>query len=222
MQTIDAAPAVSLFALCDNARVLSGTRRVAVVRGALIAAVLAAGFLAGAATMSAGVLPARQCASSDFALSRTPGVTSEKTMQLTLRFTLRNVSASACVVRGYPAVAFIERGGRTLGFGYRQEGDEMVTDAPPRLVSLRPGEPAYFALNKNACVTHSRVIAIQVRITPPHDTRALSEKTDLNYCADGDPGHVIDITPIEATPRAVFTQPGVVGIAAGYPRGDRS
>jgi hypothetical protein len=213
---------VSVVALCDTARVLNGTRRVGALRGALITTVLAAGLFAGAAAMSAAVLPTRQCASSDFALSRTPGGTSEKTMQLTLRFTLRNVSASACVVRGYPAVAFIERGGRTLGFAYRHEGDEMVTDAPPRLVSLRPGEPAYFALNKNDCVTHSRGIAIQFRVTPPHDTRALSEKTDLTYCAAGDPGHVIDVTPIEATPRAVFTQPGVVGTPAGYPRGNRS
>jgi hypothetical protein len=97
--------------------------------------------------------------------------------------------------------------GATLPFKYRRRGDQMLTDARPTRVAVPAGGIAYVAINKTVCVLFSRGLATGIRLTPPGDEQALSVKVGryplLAYCGQGDPGNIIDLTPVEPTASAV-------------------
>jgi hypothetical protein len=120
----------------------------------------------------------------------------------------RNVSATACDMRGYPGIALADGTGRRLSFVYRQGGDQMLTNAPPGLVRLPPGGYAYSALNKNSCVSFTQTGAARAWVTPPgqHEPLVLTlpHYPILDYCDRGDPGHTIDIAPVEPTSAGVL------------------
>jgi hypothetical protein len=128
---------------------------------------------------------------------------SEATQQNTLLLVFRNISPTSCVMRGYPAIDLIDSAGRRLAFSYRQGGDQMLTGAPPRPVILPPGKFAYSALNKNSCVGFASRTAASADVAPPGQHEPLLLKLRhypvLSYCGAGDPGHTIDITPVEPT-----------------------
>jgi Protein of unknown function (DUF4232) len=147
------------------------------------------------------------CRLSQLQLTAGPRI-SEKTEQHTLVLVFRNVSATACDMRGYPAIALADSTGRRLSFVYRPGGDQMLTSAPPGLVRLPPGGYAYSALNKNVCVSFTRTSAARAEVTPPgqHEPLdiALAHYPILDYCGRGDPGHTIDIAPVESTSAGVL------------------
>jgi hypothetical protein len=130
---------------------------------------------------------------------------SEATQQDTAVLVLTNASAAGCDLRGYPRVALSGRGGTLLPFSYRRGGDQMLTGAAPALVPLRPGGGAYFAINKVTCAGHESDVARRIQVIPPGGHRALSHAVrrfpTLGYCEAGDPGHTIDLTPIEPSLR---------------------
>jgi len=177
-----------------------------------IAAILIAG--CGAATPrpvvpSASQVAARArdhngaaCRPTQLQLTAGPRI-SEKTEQNTLELVFRNISATACGMRGYPGVALADSAGRRLSFVYRQGGDQMLTNAPPGLVRLAPGGYAYSALNKNTCVSFAQAGAAHAEVTLPgqHEPLVLTlpRYPILSYCGRGDPGHTIDIAPVEPT-----------------------
>jgi hypothetical protein len=131
---------------------------------------------------------------------------SEATEQNTLVLVFRNISATACDMRGYPGIALVDSRGLRLSFVYRQGGDQMLTSAPPGLVRLQPGGYAYSALNKNSCVSFARTSAARAEVTPPgqHEPLVLTLPYCLGYCGPGDPGHAIDIAPVESTSAGVL------------------
>jgi hypothetical protein len=120
----------------------------------------------------------------------------------------RNTSERGCDIRGYPAVTLVDSNEAALAFRYRRHGDQMLTGAPPVVVSLSPGAAAYSAINKNTCATGGRLVATWVEATPPggHGARTakLAHYPILGYCGPGHPGHVIDIAPLERSIRAVL------------------
>ena len=159
----------------------------------------------GAVTVAPGGLHAAgryavRCLPSQLRLAAGPRI-SEATQQNTLLVVIRNVSATKCDMRGYPRVALIDRSGARLPFRYRQGGDQMLTSRPPALVPLAAGAVAYVAINKNTCVTFTSRIANRLELTLPGDRKALSLRLArypiLDYCGVHDPGHTIDITPVE-------------------------
>jgi Protein of unknown function (DUF4232) len=128
---------------------------------------------------------------------------SEATQQNTLLLVFRNISPTSCVMRGYPAITLVDSAGRRLAFSYRQGGDQMLTSAPPRPVILPPGKFAYSALNKNSCVGFASRTAATAGVAPPGQHEPLLLRLRhypmLGYCGAGDPGHTIDIAPVEPT-----------------------
>jgi uncharacterized protein DUF4232 len=130
---------------------------------------------------------------------------SEATQQDTAVLVLTNVSAAGCDLRGYPDVALSGRGGARLAFSYHPGGDQMLTGAAPALVPLSPGAAAYLAINKVTCAGHESDFARRIQVIPPGDHRALVHTVrrfpTLGYCKIGDPGHTIDLTPIEPSLR---------------------
>jgi hypothetical protein len=111
-------------------------------------------------------------------------------------------------MRGYPAIALADDAGHSLEFSYRRTPDQMLTSAPPGLVTLPPGGFAYSALNKNSCVGFAPRSAADAEVTPPGQREQLALKLPrypiLGYCGAGDPGYTIDITPIEPTSAGVL------------------
>jgi Protein of unknown function (DUF4232) len=184
---------------------------------AAVAAILAAGCgtsppeesrpSASLATSSVSRQDALRCRSSQLQLTAGSRI-SEATQQNTLLLVFRNVSATGCDMRGYPGIALFDSKGDGLALQYRQHGDQMLTGTPPTLVRLPPSGVAYSAINQNTCVAFERRIAVRVEVIPPDDRKDLALKLPpypiLGYCGPGDPGHVIDIAPVEPTAAAVL------------------
>ncbi|HLW93781.1 MAG TPA: DUF4232 domain-containing protein [Solirubrobacteraceae bacterium] len=168
----------------------------------LAAAALAVAALAALAGSSAGA-SVKSCTASSLALRQGPLVV-PKTMQLPLLLELVNDGRSACTIVGYPRIVLLSAGGTVFPFAYRDGGDEEVTSRRPAAVTLRPGGVAFVLLNKSPCIGNvNGRLARQVRLTPPGTsaTLALRDLRGLfpDYCAAGDPGHRVDVSPIEAS-----------------------
>lgn len=194
-----------------------------------IVVALLAGALVGVVTTTssaAGRLPPAACTTSQVRLKLGPLV-SEKTEQHTAAFTLRNVGASACSLDGYPAVTLVDAAGHRLSFAYGHRGDQMITAAAPARFLVPGGGFAYFALNKNACVSSTRRAATEIHVGVPGGKGILSLRLPhyplLDYCPAGDPGNGITVSPIEPTPAATACRsqracgPGVRIAATGTP-----
>lgn len=137
---------------------------------------------------------------------------SEATQQETRLLTFRNVSTTGCDMRGYPEIVLSARNGNVLPFRYRRGGDQMITSKPPALVSVPPGGTTYAAINKNSCVARELKTAAGISVVLPIDHRRMFKITlapdpVLGYCGPGDPGHDVDISPIEPTAAAVSAAP---------------
>jgi hypothetical protein len=131
----------------------------------------------------------------------------EKTQQATVILVVRNSSARRCELDGYPVVSLVTAHGRVLPFRFRDHGDQMLTSARPHPVLLAPGGAGYFGINKNACVGRSAGLARYLAIFPPGQLRRrLRRYPLLDYCGRRDPGHVVDISPVEKTARAVLAR----------------
>jgi hypothetical protein len=123
---------------------------------------------------------------------------SEGTGQHTRTYALKNTSAAACTLRGYPSVSLLNASGHVIPFVYRDGGDQMLTAAKPRLVGLPEGGFAYFAINKYRCDVGDKDSAQTIRVVPPGDNSSLAlPHPALGYCGPGDPGSVVDISPVE-------------------------
>ncbi len=133
---------------------------------------------------------------------------SEATQQNTVILDFRNASAVTCDLRGYPGIALSDRVGAVLPFGYHDGGDQMLTSRAPTLVVLAPGAVAYAGVNKNTCVMYASRSAVGGEVTPPGGSQPLAFELPhyriLGYCRAGDPGHVVDVTPVEPTMRDVL------------------
>jgi hypothetical protein len=123
--------------------------------------------------------------------------------QETLVFTLTNISGTGCDLQGYPGVSLFTVAGRPLPFHIRWGGDEVLTTARPPLVPLSPGGTAYIGLNKNMCAGHYYRAAHIFQVIPPNDYQPLTYSRPrfplLAYCRTGDPGHTVDVSPVEPT-----------------------
>jgi hypothetical protein len=174
----------------------------ALIAGCGASAPAATGSLASKASPSASAQGGPACRPTQLQLSAGPRI-SEATQQNTLLLVFRNISATECVMRGYPAIALADSTGHRLDFSYGQRGDQMLTSARPGLVNVPPGGLAFSAVNKNSCVGFAPRRAASADVTPPGQREPLVLKLPhypiLGYCGVSDPGHTIDITPVEPT-----------------------
>jgi hypothetical protein len=133
---------------------------------------------------------------------------SEATQQETTLLMLTNISAAGCDLQGYPGISLLDKHGLPLPFHVRWGGDQMLTTSAPVLVPLPPGGTADLGINKNACVGHSYQAARYLQVIPPGDYLALPTLRlpyyGLDYCPPGDPGHTVDVSPIEPGQRGVL------------------
>lgn len=135
------------------------------------------------------------------------GKVSEQTGQHSLLLTLTNRSTTPCWLEGYPALALLDSTGAPLPLSYREAGDAMVTSQPPQPVDLLPGQAAYVMANKYRCDRGDRGTAASVKVTPPGVNVTLfltwGPSPQMTSCGPGDPGSVVDVSPIEPSALAV-------------------
>ncbi len=124
----------------------------------------------------------------------------------TVPLVISNVSASGCYLFGYPRVAFIDRDGHPIPFEYQTAGVQVVTSAKPRRVDLAARGVAYVTVNKYRCDLGDLVEATSLRLTPPSERMSLEVGIwGMPYCGPGDPGSVVQVSPIAATQAATLS-----------------
>lgn len=170
---------------------------------ALLAAALAAALVGGATPLSSAAGRAgSNCASSQLRL-KLGGLVSEKTEQHTATFSLLNIGSSSCALDGYPVVTLFDSRGKLLPFLYGHSGDQMITAAAPKTVRVPAGGTAYFALNKNACVSATSRVATEIHVRLPGGSGTLVLRLPhyplVEFCPAGDPGDGITVSPFEPT-----------------------
>jgi hypothetical protein len=139
-------------------------------------------------------------------------------MQTPLLLAIVNRGASACTLDGYPRIELRGAGGALYPFSYRHAGDQEVTSRAPGSVTLRAGATAWVLINKNECVLNDHGhIARQLELAPPGSSAflhlILGRQAYLDYCQSPDPGHHIEVSPVE--PTATRTMAGTVAAARG-------
>jgi hypothetical protein len=153
-------------------------------------------------------LPGPSCGSQDLRLDYGAPV-SEATGQDTTDLVLTNISGSICNLFGYPTVTLLDEAGKVLPFEYSHTGDQMITAAQPRVVSLRPGWAAYVRINKYRCDVHADDTSALLRLAVPGSSSPpLSSNfagRSLDYCAEA-PSTIVTISPFESTEFALFDQ----------------
>ncbi len=170
---------------------------------ALVAAALVAVLIGGVMpASSAARRVSSNCATSQLRL-KLGQLVSEKTEQHTATFALLNPGSGSCALDGYPVVTLFDSRGRLLPFVYGHSGDQMITAASPKLVRVPAGGTAYFALNKNACVSAASRVATAIRVRLSGGSRTLSLQLPhyplIEFCPAGDPGDGITVSPFEPT-----------------------
>lgn len=151
------------------------------------------------------------CTPGDLALTW-GGYVSEQTGQHSLGLDLTNTSKEMCHMIGYPGISFVDATGAVLPLTYRRRGDQEVTSSAPQNVNLPPRSTAYVLMNQYRCDLGDMETAATLFLIPPNTTSALqlgfdqvpNDASIIHYCGPGDPGSIVDISPVEPTASATL------------------
>jgi hypothetical protein len=135
-----------------------------------------------------------------------PGFWSEATGQHTLAFVFTNRGVSDCTLIGPPHVEFRDARGDRVPFAIQHGGDQMLTHRPAVRVRFAPGHHAYMAVNKYRCDLGDKRTPTKIVLVPPGGGPALSASVRgsfFGWCGPGDPGSLVDVTPVEPSLRAL-------------------
>jgi hypothetical protein len=124
-------------------------------------------------------------------------------------FQFRNVSPTACTLKGYPVINLLGTAGTKLAFHYRYGANQMLTDNPPHPVPLAAGAVAFAGVSKTSCTALASAEASRAMVASPgrSGTASVTLPLPLDFCGADDPGHVIYISPFEPTIQEVLRQP---------------
>jgi len=182
------------------------SKRVRAARYAVAAGCCAGGLVLGTTVAGAGAPP--RCAAGALILKAGATVV-PKTMELPLLLELVNRGRTSCTLEGYARVQLRSASGALYGFSYREGGDAEVTAHKPAVVTVSPGHGAWVLLNKTPCSGNvDGRLAHQVWLAPPGASGylrlALGNVVLFDYCGAGDPGHTVDVSPVEASAAATL------------------
>jgi hypothetical protein len=138
------------------------------------------------------------------------GMVVPTTQQTPLLLALVNEGATPCTLGGYPRIRLDSKSGSSYAFAYRDRGDQEVTRRRPQRVTLQAGGDAWVMINKNHCELHTSLgmgVADRLELSPPGSRGFLrialeSRQPTFTYCDASDPGHRVDVSPVEPSPAA--------------------
>jgi len=178
------------------------------VRGALVAGAVAGLLVFGLGSAAAGAGAGTEPRCGEGALTLRAGASVvPKTMELPLLLELVNHGRASCTLEGYPRVQLRSASGSLYPYAYRDSGDAEVTAHKPAVVTVSPGHGAWVLLNKTPCLGNvdGRLVH-NVWLMAPGTTGylrlTLGNVVFFDYCGPGDPGHAIDVSPVERSAAA--------------------
>jgi hypothetical protein len=135
------------------------------------------------------------------------GTVVPKTMELPLLLELVNHGSATCTLDGYPRVQLRSASGTLYGYSYRDSGDVEVTAHKPAVVTVSPGHGAWVLLNKTPCIGNvdGRLVHkvwLMAPGTGGYLRLTLGNVVFFDYCGAGDPGHTIEVSPVEPSAAA--------------------
>jgi hypothetical protein len=138
------------------------------------------------------------------------GAVVPKTQQTPLLLAVTNSGTKTCTLEGYPRITLESKVGSPYPFAYRNRGDQEVTGRHPPRLTLRPGAVAWVMINKNHCELHIALgqgVAARLELSPPGSSAFLRialgrRQPPYSYCAAPDPGHYVDVSPVESSAAA--------------------
>jgi len=165
----------------------------------LVAGVVLAATAGGALATASSSARVGRCHVGGFTLAQGREVT-PPTGSHTLSLVFRNRSRTACVLYGYPGLAFDDGRHTALPFEISYAGDQVVTSARPRRVLVRAGRSAYALVDKYRCDRGDRLRARNVRVAFPGSGLLLTLRlhaVDISWCGPRDPGSTLTESPFE-------------------------
>jgi Protein of unknown function (DUF4232) len=129
-------------------------------------------------------------------------------------FQIRNRGRVACSLAGYPGVTLSNAAGLSLAFRYADGHSMYVTKARPQAIVVAPAGAAYVLVAKYRCDIGDMASAATAKLTLPGPVPIILAGPvtppgsggvgALDYCKGGpdDPGQIVGVSPIEATPNA--------------------
>jgi len=135
------------------------------------------------------------CATSALAASVHGSSGAAGTIEMTIA--LKSLSASPCVLGGYPGLQMLAAGGSQLPTAVVRKGSYGFTAMPPSVETITTGQSVYFNLgysdvpsgNETSCP-----VAASLEITPPNSYTSLSLVAQLGPCDGG----TITVSPVFA------------------------
>jgi Protein of unknown function (DUF4232) len=150
-------------------------------------------------TTDANTAAVPTCLASQLSIEPHQGGGAAGTISLTI--SMRNTSATACTLQGYPGMQLLNSQGATIPTnvvrGSFTGSAPAAASQPPALVTLAPGFSATFWLqyedvpvgNETTCPASK-----QAQITPPNDTAPALVSLDISPCNNG----TVHVSPIYA------------------------
>lgn len=110
-----------------------------------------------------------------------------------LVFALRNRSARACSLYGYPGLGLLDASGSPLPTTVLRTTSPVVPPVPERRVRLEPGRRVWFYAGYSDVSSTSCPTAAQLEVTPPNDYGHRTIPTSIAPC-----GGVLNVSPVFA------------------------
>jgi hypothetical protein len=117
-----------------------------------------------------------------------------------------NHGSNTCTLSGYPKVELVNDHGGAIPTTDYHGGGFAISPAPPTVVALRPGDPAFFAIETVTCsvIGKSDVRAAGISVIPPGvGSAALTTMLPISMCSD----HGVVVSPVRSTPEAINEMP---------------
>jgi hypothetical protein len=124
-------------------------------------------------------------------------------------FQLMNVSGTTCTLDGYPGFAIVDASGSVEDVTVTQGSSYEIDDPGPHVVTLAPGQAAYFGVGWAVfdmvdSTSQGCVDTFEVASVPPHASSALRTTAGLHdICPEG--GGLPKVTVTAVAPKSAFT-----------------
>lgn len=111
---------------------------------------------------------------------------------------LKNISAKACTLNGYPDIKFLNAQEKELPFRVIHGGGFIYEEVAPKPFTLAPSQKALFILERYRCDEGTKEKSSFMEISLPQDSRKILTSDKQSLCKGGET--VISVSPFQNDP----------------------